>query len=565
MNYLIFLYIILFLAGCANVQPPSGGPPDETPPEIISSVPESETVNFTDNEIIVEFSEYVEQQSVIRSIVIMPEIKTKYRWAGKKLKIEVLDSLNKELTYSLTFGTEYTDLRKNKPKEPFTIIFSAGSRLDSGMIDGKLYAKKPENYSVFAYNILNNNPDTLDIRHIPPDYSLPLGTEGTFSLKALKDGTYRLMCIQDSRNNKVFDVEQDFLFCASKDLIVLNSKSSFAEFKQPQFFDELPPELLSAKSLSEQIIEVSFNEPLDTNSIKTDAFILSDSLGKENFPIDYVFLKSGEDATIQLISKNKLDTLKTYLITAVITSEYVIKDTSENSINDTIRQAFFRPRPLYTEIEPRLKEFAVKDSSEKVDLNKPFNFAFNTAVNMDSLFVDFINLQDSVEVKFDLNKRTGNLFSIYHGGLDDNTWYRLIIDTRKMTGFNNLPVKDSLLRIDFKTIDNRSFGGLNGKVKFTNVECENPVIRIINDNKKYSEIRKLDSAMNFNFESVPPGDYTFEVFCDENNNGRIDAGYYFPFKYSEKFYIPVNEVNVKSRWTVDDIMIYIGENESNKK
>ncbi len=561
----IYKYIILILiSGCANIKPPSGGPPDETPPEIIASVPESGTINFTDKKISVEFSEYVENQSVIRSVVILPKVKTEYKWSGKKFNIEFTEELKSDITYSITFGTEYTDLRKNKPKESYTIIFSPGPKLDSGTINGKVYGKKTDEYNIFAYNITDIDADTLDISKTPPDYSLPLGTEGSFSLKALKDGTYRLICINDTRNNEVYDINQDFIFNASQDFKVINSGSDFAEFKTPQFFDEVPPELSNAKAISERIIELSFNEPIDTNSIVSDAFRLADSANTNNYLIDFAFIKPKEESKIQIISREILDTNKSYQIAAKNEGLFQIADTAGNKINDTLRTAYFIPRSMATDIEPRITGKPFKDSTEKVKVNEKIEFVFNTGINFDNLDIRFLSIEDSSDINFEIINKMNNIIEIKPEKLKENFWYRIYFDTSELTGFNGLPVKDSLVRIDFKTEDRRKYGGMNGKVDLSGIECNNPVLKIINSKKNYSNIQVLDSTFTFNFDKVPAGTYTFEIFCDENENMKIDGGYYYPFQYSEKFYFPVNEVEIKSRWTVDDLMIYVGDNHKNK-
>lgn len=225
MKIIIKYILMVLLVGCANIQPPSGGPPDETPPKIILSEPPTNTIKFADDRITVEFSEYVEHSSVTRSINMQPELKTEYKWAGKKLHINLEEVPDSNLTYSITFGTSYTDMHKNKPEAAYTIIFSSGSKLDSGVIDGKLYSKKADEYSIFAYNITEIDPDTLRLSHTKYDYKVPLGSDGSFSIKALKDGIYRLICIKDTRNDGFYNKNSDFIFNASQDFIVKDSKS----------------------------------------------------------------------------------------------------------------------------------------------------------------------------------------------------------------------------------------------------------------------------------------------------------------------------------------------------
>ena len=87
---------ILFIIGfgmlcvfysCAAIQSPSGGPKDNIPPILLSSIPESGSTGFVGGKVELIFSEYLQEKSVINSINILP--KTKYspevKYKGDKL------------------------------------------------------------------------------------------------------------------------------------------------------------------------------------------------------------------------------------------------------------------------------------------------------------------------------------------------------------------------------------------------------------------------------------------------------------------------------------------------
>ena len=54
MNVSILIY------SCAAVSAPEGGPKDETPPQLISSNPESGTLQFKGGKVTLSFSEYID-------------------------------------------------------------------------------------------------------------------------------------------------------------------------------------------------------------------------------------------------------------------------------------------------------------------------------------------------------------------------------------------------------------------------------------------------------------------------------------------------------------------------
>ncbi len=43
-HIIIFSFVVLFLVGCANQEPPQGGPIDRTTPEIVSTYPDSSSI-----------------------------------------------------------------------------------------------------------------------------------------------------------------------------------------------------------------------------------------------------------------------------------------------------------------------------------------------------------------------------------------------------------------------------------------------------------------------------------------------------------------------------------------
>ena len=84
-HIIIFFLYAFYLAGCANQQPPEGGPIDRTMPEIISTYPDSSSMlNFRGQKILLEFDRYVNERSVEEAIFISPYVGAlEFNWSGK--------------------------------------------------------------------------------------------------------------------------------------------------------------------------------------------------------------------------------------------------------------------------------------------------------------------------------------------------------------------------------------------------------------------------------------------------------------------------------------------------
>ena len=112
-SQILFALISLsFIIGCANRGTPSGGEKDITPPEIIRSVPENFTTNFSENEIRIYFNEYIKIKDVQRQLIISPPMDPEpdilpLGVASKYISIKIRDTLITQHNLCLQFWTKY--------------------------------------------------------------------------------------------------------------------------------------------------------------------------------------------------------------------------------------------------------------------------------------------------------------------------------------------------------------------------------------------------------------------------------------------------------------------------
>jgi hypothetical protein len=119
---------------------PSGGNYDITPPRFIRSNPEPNAVNFNKNKIELVFNEYLSIEKPSEKVIItppqqkMPIIKA----LGKKITVELKDSLIANTTYTFDFTNGIVDNNEKNAIEGFTFAFSTGDVIDSLMVSGIL-------------------------------------------------------------------------------------------------------------------------------------------------------------------------------------------------------------------------------------------------------------------------------------------------------------------------------------------------------------------------------------------------------------------------------------------
>ena len=111
-NNINILFFIIFFS-CAAISPPSGGPEDEIPPELISSFPESGALLFKGNKIELKFSEYIDESSISNAFSISPKLDNEMKviYDNKEILIELPANLLEDQTYVISISSKLKDER----------------------------------------------------------------------------------------------------------------------------------------------------------------------------------------------------------------------------------------------------------------------------------------------------------------------------------------------------------------------------------------------------------------------------------------------------------------------
>ncbi|MBK9099421.1 MAG: Ig-like domain-containing protein [bacterium] len=225
---LIFVLLsFILIIRCANQLPPSGGEVDKIPPEIAEVYPADGTVNFKDNYFEINFSEYVDKRSVRDAIFISPFIEGtfEYSWSGTSLEVTFPGDLKKDVTYTITIGTDVVDLNnKNRMAQSFTFSFSTGEKIDRRIISGRVYGKENEGIFIYAYKVDESNDSLLKRK---PDYVSQTGVNGNFSLQGLGSGNYRIFAVNDQFRDYLYQQDQDKIGIPFNDIYLSETDSLY--------------------------------------------------------------------------------------------------------------------------------------------------------------------------------------------------------------------------------------------------------------------------------------------------------------------------------------------------
>ena len=604
-----FLYILTLalvaLSGCARMGQPDGGWYDETPPRVVGATPADMATGVDSRHIAIYFDEFIKIDNPTEKVVVSPpqleapEIKG----AGKRIIVQLNDSLQPNTTYTIDFSDAITDNNEDNPLGNFTYSFSTGNVIDTMEVAG--YVLEAENLEpvkgilVGLYDNLNDTAFTTTpmIRVARTDPS------GHFVVKGVAPGQYHIYALQDADGNYMFSQKSEKI-AFSHEIVVPSCKPDVRQdtiWRDSLHIDNI---IQSGYThfLPDDIVLRAFNETqTDRFLVKTErkqanCFSLFFSYGNEELPQIKGLNFDEEDAFLLEVSERH-DTL-TYWIkdTLLVNTDtlrmqltFLATDTTGvlQSKNDTLEmlskepyakrmkekekewekwnkaqeKAKKRGEDYLTEMPPTPLDLKVQIQSDMmpdgcVTLTSPTPIAvidtskITLSVKQDTLLIprSYVLKEKTVEVEgMESAKRTYILLS----DSTDNLWtegsqYQLTIDSAAFVdiyGYASAPTKKGMkvrTEDDFTTIT----------MHVSKVD-EAPYVGQLIDSKE-SVLRQVSSItgdMVFNY--VKPGDYYLRVFSDFNNNGKWDTGDYEADLQAETMYYYPEKIECKAHWPVE--------------
>ena len=203
--------LTLVMYSCANMGNPTGGPIDETPPKFIGSTPGPGALNNSKQRIVLEFDEFIKIENASEKVIVsppqvqVPEIKQN----GKKVTINLLDSLKSNKTYTIDFSDAIVDNNEGNPLGNFTYTFSTGIAIDTMEVSGYvLDASNLEPVKGILVGLHSNLADSAFTK-LPFDRVSRTDSRGHFIIKGIAPGTYRVYGLQDANQNFAFDQKSE--------------------------------------------------------------------------------------------------------------------------------------------------------------------------------------------------------------------------------------------------------------------------------------------------------------------------------------------------------------------
>ena len=203
---------LAFIAGCARVGLPPGGPKDSTPPEVVTTAPENEATGAArDTRITIGFSEEMDRLSVERGFSIEPPVKLRnLRWDGATLVARPVTELPDSTTFVVRVAESALDYHGVAIEAPFVLMFSTGRTLDTGVISGSVtvMGEGVPDATVWACRRSVRTVDGL-IRICR--YATMTAEDGTFQIAgvAASERPYVLLAFVDTNEDNVYSVREE--------------------------------------------------------------------------------------------------------------------------------------------------------------------------------------------------------------------------------------------------------------------------------------------------------------------------------------------------------------------
>lgn len=208
---LYFLLLAALAYACASPGNPEGGPYDETPPKVLRSTPANGSANNNQKRISLLFDEYIKIENASEKVVVsppqkeMPDIRTE----GKKITIELYDSLKANTTYTIDFSDAIVDNNEGNPMGQFTYSFSTGTKIDTMEVSG--YVLNAEDLEPIKGILVGLHQDSaLSLFRTQPLLRVArTNGSGFFSIKGVAPGRYHIFALQDADGDFLFNQKSE--------------------------------------------------------------------------------------------------------------------------------------------------------------------------------------------------------------------------------------------------------------------------------------------------------------------------------------------------------------------
>ncbi|CAN5634279.1 Ig-like domain-containing protein [soil metagenome] len=526
-RFLFSVYALMLIASsCAIQVAPTGGEKDVKPPAVKKATPENFSTLFNVKDISISFDEFIALKELNTQLVVSPPLKhtPDINVKKKTLHIHLDDTLLVHTTYTMNFGNAITDIREGNAVEDFQYVFSTGDVIDSLKISGRVENALDKKTEKGIYILLyRSTDDSLPMKSLP-DYFAKTTEDGSFEVKNVSSGNYRIFALKDNNSNYLFDNSEEAIAFTTETIEAGKSKSTLSLFKETR-----KQQLLKAEADEAGRVTLAYVLPLVNVKIE----FLNDTSGMQLLPVSY----SQKKDSLTFWYRNQLKDSLVFIL-------------QHDDMRDTlsIRLKILDPKPrmkyplvLTTQYIPR--------TVNGMDLNKSLHLVFNHPIDSFDL-AKILVTEDSIAVKslqifftdslkrnlaldFPRKEKSSYAVEIPAGGLKD------------IFGLRN----DSM-QLLFRTKSVADYGTMAIQMKIS-IPGKNYILQLIDEKETIYWTSTFNTDTTINYDFLDPKIYRLKIIEDLNSNNEWDAGNYLQHKQPERVFYYKESMTVRANWDVD--------------
>lgn len=581
------------IVSCARMGQPDGGWYDDTPPRVVHTDPADKGTGVKSKKVTIAFDEFIKLEDATSKVVISPpqiepaDIKA----SGKKIVVELKDSLMDNTTYTIDFSDAISDNNEGNPMGNYTYSFSTGERIDTFEVSGNvLDATNLEPIKGILVGLYDDLSDTVFARK-PFIRVSRTDSRGRFVIRGIAPGTYRVYALQDADGNYIYsqksemlafshetfnpyakpDIRQDTVW---RDTLRIDSiiRTPYTHF----YPDDIVLRAFTALQTDRYLVK---SERVEPNKLNFYFSYGNDSLPQLrglNFNSDSAFVVDSnlkndtitywiKDTT--LINTDSLTLEARYLITDSTGTLVMQTDTLEMipkmSYEKRMKQEEKENEKWLKEQEKKKKKGEAYDSIMPLKPLEPQisgggtitpeqNIFFTMPTPLQKCDTSAIHLYSKIDTlwyksRFEWLPVPGNIkkFELRAEWRPDIE-YSLEVDSAAFVDIYGLVSKS--IKQGIKVSSNDEFGSLIVNVSGQR-DSATVIVQLLGSNDNVQkEAKVVDGAAEFFY--LKAGKYYLKAFVDNNGNGLWDTGDYYADLQPEDVYYYPKEVECKEKWDI---------------
>ena len=592
-RHLLYFFAVLLLMACARMGSPDGGWYDEDPPRILATHPVERSTGVTAKRMTIYFDEYIKLADATQNVIVsppqleMPEIQAK----GRKIVIELKDSLRPNTTYTVDFSDAISDNNEDNPLGNYAYVFSTGEQIDTMQVAGHIInAENLEPVKGILVGLYDDLADSV-FRTKPLLRVARTDGNGHFVIKGVAPGQYRVYALQDADGNYRLSQKSEMIGFSHE---TWNPYSQMDVRQDTIWRDELHIDSIAKVPFlhyyPDDVLLQAFQEVqtdrylLKTERQDADRINIFFSYGHPQLPVIRGLNFNADDAFIieSNAAKDSLtywlrDTLLVQQDTLTFAMEYQMTDTLGNLVSQTDTIEALAKTPYAKRLKAQQKEYEEwqKEQEKKKKHEEPYDSIYPVKALEPKYQVQQSmdpNRTIVIEMPSPLTRLDTAMIHLY--SKIDTLWYK--------TPFEFYQHDNQLRRyeivVDWQPereysfeVDSAAFEDIYGlvskpfkqgiKVKslddyatilmeMSGLQDSSYVVQLLDKSDHVLQQVTMDPDHTAQFYYVKPATYYVRAFADRNRNGRWDTGNYDADQQAEDVYYYPKSIETKAKWDI---------------